>query len=228
MLPSSAWQRRHEVFHPYTFILLLTNLSLGFVLPYLWDRRPSSLGQMQLTTPRLVPMAVRMVMSVWITSFQMSRFSIVFWFWFMICASSVTDFHPLATWVGIIFPTDNAKIQFCAPGCQEASPFWRRFNTSRACHFFGRSPQQLVWVQRRIWVRKQKYYISDVYRFFGPLRMTRNGSSCLLAIFVPFNNCKIGICKDNSCFVQQGGGRDGRGGTHKCNYSYYRLQITVR
>ena len=52
----------------------------------------------------------------------------------MICASSVTDFHPLATWVGIIFPTDNAKIQFCAPGCQEAPPFWRRFNTSRACH----------------------------------------------------------------------------------------------
>ena len=120
--------------HPYTFIILLTNLSLGFILPYLWDRRPSSLSYMQLTTPRLVPMAVRMVMSVWITSFQMSRFSIVFWFWFMICASSVTDFHPLATWVGIIFPTDNAKIQFCAPECQEAPPFWRRFNTSRACH----------------------------------------------------------------------------------------------
>jgi len=43
-----------------------------------------------------------------------------------------------------------------------------------------------------------KYYIADVYRFFGPLRMTRNGSSCLLAIFVPFNTCKIGVCKDNS------------------------------
>ena len=27
-----------------------------------------------------------------------------------------------------------AKIQFCTPGCQEAPPFWRRFNTSRACH----------------------------------------------------------------------------------------------
>ena len=73
-----------------------------------------------------------------------------------------------------------------------------------------------------------KYYIADVYRFFGSLRMTRNGSSCLLAIFVPFNNCKIGICKDNSCFVQQGGGKGRTGGTHKCNYSYYRLQITVR
>jgi len=77
MLPSSAWQRRHEVFHPYTFILLLTNLSLGMSPSYLGDGRPSSLGQMQLATPMLVPMAVRIVMSVWITSFQMSRFSIV-------------------------------------------------------------------------------------------------------------------------------------------------------
>ena len=34
----------------------------------------------QLTTPMLVPMAVRMVMSVWITSFQISRFSMIFWF----------------------------------------------------------------------------------------------------------------------------------------------------
>ena len=57
-----------------------------------------------------------------------------------------------------------------------------------------------------------KYYIADVYRFFGPLRMTRNGRSCLLAIFVPFNNCKIGICKDNSFFLyNKGEGKDGRG-----------------
>ena len=148
MLPSSAWQRRHEVFHPYTFILLLTNLSLGFVLPYLWDGRPSSLGYMQLTTPRLVPMAVRMVMSVWITSFQMSRFSIVFWFWFMIRASSVTDFHPLATWGGIIFPTDIAKIQFCAPGCQEGGAFWRKINTMES----HPSIPQRVEVQRDTWL----------------------------------------------------------------------------
>ena len=35
-----------------------------------------------------------------------------------------------------------------------------------------------------------KYYIADVYRFFGPLRMTRNGSSCLLAIL-----CRLTIAK---------------------------------
>ena len=69
----------------------------------------------------------------------------------------------------------------------------------------------------------KKYYIADVYRFFGPLRMTRNGNSCLLANFVPFNNCKIGFCKDNSCFVQQGGGK---GRTGHTQMQLQLLQIT--
>ena len=106
-----------------------------------------------------------------------------------------------------------AKIQNHAPGCQEASPFWRRFNTSRACHFSDEVLNNSSECSEESECASKKYYIADVYRFFGPLRMTRNGSSCLLAIFVPFNNCKIGICKDNSCFVQQGGGK-GRTGAH--------------
>lgn len=64
-------------------------LSLGMGALHPWGKRGSSppLGglrdYMQLTTPRLVPMAVRMVMSVWITSFQMFRFPI----------SSITIYH---------------------------------------------------------------------------------------------------------------------------------------
>ena len=53
---------------------------------------------------------------------------------------SVIQFPSLTGRVreGLSFPSvltgHITKIQFCAPGCQEASPFWRRFNTSRACH----------------------------------------------------------------------------------------------
>ena len=150
---------------------------------------------MQLTTPRLVPMAVRIVMSVWITSFQMSRFSIVpITIYQLQCTIQLFSSPPSQGGSGRVslFPLLTghiAKIQNHAPGCQEASPFWRRFNTSRACHSECSEESECA---------SKKYYIADVYKFFGPLRMTRNGSSCLLAIFEPFNNCKIGICKDNS------------------------------
>ena len=107
--------------------------------------------------------------------------------------NSVIQFPPSQGGSGRVSPLfltgHIAKIQNRAPGCQEASPFWRRFNTSRACHSECSEESEYA---------SKKYYIADVYRFFGPLRMTRNGSSCLLAIFVPFNNCKIGVCKDNS------------------------------
>ena len=95
---------------------------------------------MQLATPMLVPMAVRIVMSVWITSFQMSRFSIVpITIYQLQCTIQLFSSPPSqgGSGRGSLFPLLTghiAKIQNHAPGCQEASPFWRRFNTSRACH----------------------------------------------------------------------------------------------
>ena len=94
---------------------------------------------MQLATPMLVPMAVRIVMSVWITSFQMSRFSIVpITIYHLQCTIQLFSSPPSQGGSGrVSFPLltgHNAKIQNHAPGCQEAPPFWRRFNTSRACH----------------------------------------------------------------------------------------------
>ena len=94
---------------------------------------------MQLTTPMLVPMAVRIVMSVWITSFQMSRFSIVpITIYQLQCTIHLFSSPPSQGGSGRVSPLfltgHNAKIQFCALGCQEGWSFWRRFNTSRACH----------------------------------------------------------------------------------------------
>ena len=91
---------------------------------------------MQLATPILVPIAVRIVMSVWITSFQMSRFSIVpITIYQLQCTIQLFSSPPSQG--GSLFPLLTghiAKIQNRAPECQEAPPFGRRFNTSRACH----------------------------------------------------------------------------------------------
>ena len=64
---------------------------------------------MQLATPMLVPIAVRIVMSVWITSFQMSRFSIV----------PITIYHLQCTIQLFSSPPSQG-----GSGRASLSPFW--------------------------------------------------------------------------------------------------------
>ena len=116
----------------------------------------------------------------------------------MICASSVTDFHPLATWVGIISRLTMQRYNSVPRDVKRHPRFGGDLTLRGLVIFSDEVLNNSSECSEESECASKKYYIADVYRFFGPLRMTRNGSSCLLAIFVPFNICKIGICKDNS------------------------------
>jgi len=132
----------------------------------------------------------------------------------MICASSVTDFHPLATWVGIISRLTMQRYNSVPRDVKRHPRFGGDLTLRGLVIFSDEVLNNSSECSEESECASKKYYIADVYRFFGPLRMTRNGNSCLLANFVPFNNCKIGFCKDNSCFVQQGEREGTDGGAH--------------
>ena len=163
---------------------------------------------MQLATPRLVPIAVRIVMSVWITSFQMSRFSIV----------PITIYHLQCTIHLISFPPSqggsaSVSSPFCPVTLQRCKTVPR--DVKRHPRFGGDLTLSHDGQWQWLWLYNQRHKRPSAIAIRHSQKMY-------------INNCKIGICKDNSCFVQQGGGKGRTGGTHKCNYSYYRLQITVR
>ena len=132
----------------------------------------------------------------------------------MICASSVTDFHPLATWVGASFSRLTLQRYNSVPRDVKRHPRFGGDLTLRGLVIFRTKSSTTRLSAAKNLSAQAKYYIADVYRFFGPLRMTRNGSSCLLAILCRLTIAKSGFCKDNSCFVQQGGGKGRTTGAH--------------
>ena len=147
---------------------------------------------MQLATPRLVPIAVRIVMSVWITSFQMSRFSIV----------PITIYQLQCTIQLFSSPPSQG-----GSGRVSLSPFWpvtlQRYKTmprdvKRHPRFGGDLTLSHDGHWQWLWLYNQRHKSPSAIAIRHSQKMH-------------INNCKIGICKDNSCFVQQGGGKDERG-----------------
>ena len=87
---------------------------------------------------------------------------------------------PLAEGQGVgLFPT--AKIQFCAPGCQEGRAFWRRFNTSNAVGADQRvCPQHRI--NPRILGRHARLYLQLITR--SPLTLS-------FRVFVRIIHCRV-------------------------------------